>query len=108
MGNQNSKGSGASTPKGSTSKTLAFSSSGPNLTSGTSQTSLAAGADLSSYPSFSKADTKESNRSFRGALRNKIPGAKTDSPRGSTAGLNGEVDKSDSASVKSGKSSRSA
>ncbi|MBV36610.1 MAG: hypothetical protein CMP47_14330 [Rickettsiales bacterium] len=94
MGNQNSKGSGASTPKGNQ-----------------STTSLDRGADnLSSYPSFSKADTKESTRSFRG-LRSKIPGSKTDSPRNSTSNLsNGDtlVDRSDGASVKSGKSSRSA
>ncbi|KAL9102223.1 MAG: hypothetical protein Q9163_002605 [Psora crenata] len=37
---------------------------------------------LKSYPSFSKSDTKESSRSFRG-LRSKIPGQKTDSPRNS-------------------------
>ncbi|KAH7413110.1 serine/threonine-protein phosphatase-like protein PP-Z [Cadophora sp. MPI-SDFR-AT-0126] len=94
MGNQSSKGSGASTPKGNQ-----------------STTSLDRGADnLSSYPSFSKADTKESTRSFRG-LRSKIPGSKTDSPRNSTSNLsNGEplLDRSDAASMKSGKSSRSA
>ena len=94
MGNQNSKGSGAATPRGG------------------SQTSLDKGLDnLSSYPSFSKADTKESNKSFRGALRSKIPGSKTDSPRGSSSGLaNGDTngDKSDVASVRSGKSARSA
>ena len=94
MGNQPSKGNGASTPKGSV-----------------SQTSLNKDLDnLQSYPSFSKADTKESTRSFRGALRSKIPGSKTDSPRTSTAGLSNAdaiVDKSDVASVKSGKSSRS-
>jgi len=95
MGNQNSKGTGAVTPKSSA-----------------SQTSLDKGMEnLASYPSFSKADTKESNRSFRGTLRSKIPGGKTDSPRASTSALsNGEtvLDKSDVASVKSGKSSRSA
>ncbi|KAF4630375.1 hypothetical protein G7Y89_g7758 [Cudoniella acicularis] len=94
MGNQNSKGSGTSTPKHSA-----------------SQTSLDRASDsLSSYPSFSKADTKESTRSFRGALRSKIPG-KTDSPQNSTSGFsNGDAngDKSDAASVRSGKSSRSA
>jgi len=66
--------------------------------------------NLQSYPSFSKADTKDSTRSFRG-LGSKIRG-KTDSPRGSTANLgNGEPsagDRSDAASVKSGKSSKSA
>lgn len=94
MGNQSSKGSGASTPKGNQ-----------------STTSLDRGAEnLQSYPSFSKADTKESTRSFRG-LRSKIPGGKTDSPRNSTSNLStGDtlVDRSDAASVKSGKSSRSA
>jgi serine/threonine-protein phosphatase PP1 catalytic subunit len=88
MGNQNSKGeSGTSTPKG-----------------GASQSSLAKPDmdNLQSYPSFSKADTKESNRSFRGAIRSKIPGSKTDSPRGSSSGLlNGDgTDKSDGASVR--------
>ena len=95
MGNQNSKGSGESTPKASV-----------------SQTSLDRGVDnLQSYPSFSKADTKESNRSFRGALRSKIPGSKSDSPRNSTSALaNGDTagEKSDAASVRSGKGSKSA
>lgn len=89
MGNQNSKGSRPSSPNGSTSKV-----------------SLDRGADnLSSYPSFSKADTKESTRSFR-ALRSKIPGSKTDSPRNSTSALS-STDVADSGSVKSGKSGRS-
>jgi serine/threonine-protein phosphatase PP1 catalytic subunit len=95
MGNQNSKGSGANTPKGSASQTSLDKTTDP----------------LQSYPSFTKADTKESSRSIRGALRSKIPGSKTDSPRNSTAGLsNGEAngDKSDAASVRSGRSSRSA
>jgi serine/threonine-protein phosphatase PP1 catalytic subunit len=87
MGNQTSKGAGTSSPKGSL-----------------SQTSLDKGPDnLSSYPSFSKADTKESIRSFR-ALRSKIPGSKTDSPRNSTAALtngDGLADKADAASVRS-------
>ncbi|KAF7885769.1 uncharacterized protein EAF02_004278 [Botrytis sinoallii] len=90
MGNQPSKGSGSATPRRSA-----------------SQTSLDRGSDnLSSYPSFSKADTKESNKSFRGALRSKIPGSK-DSPRNSIAGIGSLVDsndKSDVASMKSGKS----
>lgn len=93
MGNQPSKGSGSATPRRSA-----------------SQASLDRGPDkLSSYPSFSKADTKESNRSFRGTLRSKIPGSK-DSPRNSIAGLvdNGDAnDKSDAASIKSGRSSKS-
>jgi serine/threonine-protein phosphatase PP1 catalytic subunit len=95
MGNQNSKGSGSSTPKASA-----------------SQTSLDKGTDpLASYPSFTKADTKESSRSFRKTLGSKIAGSKTDSPRNSVSGLsNGETngDKSDAASVRSGRSSRSA
>ncbi|TGO66601.1 hypothetical protein BOTNAR_0058g00370 [Botryotinia narcissicola] len=90
MGNQPSKGSGSATPRRSA-----------------SQTSLDRGSDnLSSYPSFSKADTKESNKSFRGALRSKIPGSK-DSPRNSIAGIGSLIDsndKSDAASMKSGKS----
>lgn len=93
MGNQASK-SGTSSPKASA-----------------SSASLDRGADnLSSYPSFSKADTKESTRSFR-ALRSKIPGSKTDSPRNSTSGLsNGETlaDKSDPPSVRTGRSGKSA
>ena len=94
MGNQPSKpGSGASTPKGNQ-----------------SQTSFGPGDNLQSYPSFSKSDTKESVRSFRG-LKSKIT-TKTDSPRNSTSGLsNGETlvgEKSDTASVRSGKSGRSA
>ena len=68
-------------------------------------TGPSSGPDLSSYPSFSKADTKESNRSLRNTIRTKIPGAKSsDSPRGSSSGLVAEssasVDKSDSLSVK--------
>lgn len=60
------------------------------------------GDGLQSYPSFSKSDTKDSTRSFRG-LRSKIPGSgKTDSPRNSVL-LNGD----DAASVKSGRSGRS-
>ncbi|KAF7896951.1 uncharacterized protein EAF01_009354 [Botrytis porri] len=93
MGNQPSKGSGSATPRRSA-----------------SQTSLDRGSDnLSSYPSFSKADTKESNKSFRGALRSKIPGSK-DSPRNSIAGIGSLIDsndKSDVASMKSGKSAKS-
>ncbi|KAG0645417.1 hypothetical protein D0Z07_8536 [Hyphodiscus hymeniophilus] len=94
MGNQNSKGTG------------------DGLSASASQTSLDKGTkDFQSYPSFSKADTKESTRSFRGALKSKIPGTKTDSPRASTSGLpigESSADKSDAASVKSGRNSRSA
>jgi len=63
---------------------------------------------LQSYPSFSKSDTKESSRSFR-SLRSKIPGSgKTDSPRSSAILANGDPqEKSDAASVKSGKSGKS-
>ncbi|QSZ32222.1 hypothetical protein DSL72_001795 [Monilinia vaccinii-corymbosi] len=93
MGNQPSKGSGSATPRRSA-----------------SQTSLDRGSDnLSSYPSFSKADTKESNKSFRGALRSKIPGSRIDSPRNSIAGIGGigdANDKSDVASI-SGNASKS-
>src|SRR5277367_5555431 len=91
MGNQPSKnGSGTSTPKATVSST-SLDKSGPTL---------------SSLPSFSKSDTKESSRSFK-SLRSKIPGSKTDSPRNSTSNGESLVDKSDVASVKSGKSSRS-
>ncbi|KAI0444876.1 serine/threonine-protein phosphatase PP-Z [Xylaria telfairii] len=92
MGNQNSKESGG--PKGSAAATVA--TDRPD--------------GLQSYPSFGKSDTKESSRSFK-ALRSKIPGnGKTDSPRNSTILSNGEtlVDKSDVASVRSGRSSKSA
>ncbi|KAI1766676.1 Metallo-dependent phosphatase-like protein [Hypoxylon sp. FL1150] len=67
-----------------------------------------ASGDLQSYPSFGRSDTKESARSFK-ALRSKIPGGKTDSPRSSTVMSNGDgyADRSDAASVKSAKSSRS-
>ena len=63
--------------------------------------------EFQSYPSFSRSDTKESSRSFR-SLRSKIPGTgKTDSPRNSTIISNGNgdasADKSDVASVRSGK-----
>ena len=93
MGNQNSKGPGTGSPNSA------------------SQTSLDKGLNnLQSYPSFGKADTKESTRSFRGALKSKIPGAKTDSPRGSIVGLpNGEGagDKSEVSSTKVGRNVRS-
>ncbi len=66
MGNQPSKGSdGSRTPKNTSSTSLDKSTEG-----------------LQSYPSFSKSDTKESSRSFRG-LRSKIPGTRSDSPRSS-------------------------
>lgn len=65
-----------------------------------SQTPTGPGPSLDSYPSFSKSDTKESTRSFRSALRTKIPGSKSlDSPRASSSGLSGDsanVDKNNS------------
>lgn len=65
-----------------------------------SQTPTGPGPSLDSYPSFSKSDTKESTRSFRSALRTKIPGSKSsDSPRASSSGLSGDsvsVDRSSS------------
>lgn len=47
------------------------------------------GPSLDSYPSFSKSDTKESSRSFRGTIRSKIRANSdsTDSPRASVANL---------------------
>lgn len=85
MGNQNSK-EGGSSSKGATSP------------------------EFQSYPSFSRSDTRESSRSLR-ALRSKIPGSKTDSPRNSAilSNANGDasLDKSDAASVKSGRGSKS-
>jgi serine/threonine-protein phosphatase PP1 catalytic subunit len=65
---------------------------------------------LQSYPSLGKADTKESSRSFRGAIRSKIPGSgKTESPRASLSNIDTTVanDKSDAASTKSAGSARS-
>ena len=71
-----------------------------------SSTSLDKSGDaLQSYPSFSKSDTKESSRSFRGSIRSKIPGSgKTDSPRTSLSNIetvNGNGDKSDTAPTRS-------
>lgn len=62
-------------------------------------------SNLQSYPSFSKADTKDSTRSLRG-LGSKIRG-KTDSPRNSVQNL-GNGQPSDVASVASAKGSNSA
>ena len=65
------------------------------------------GDALQSYPSFSKSETKESSRSFRGTIKSKIPGAissKLDSPRPS---LSVDPDRSDAASTKSAASGRS-
>ncbi|KAK1047134.1 serine/threonine protein phosphatase Pzh1 [Friedmanniomyces endolithicus] len=73
-----------------------------------SQTPTGTGPNLKSYPSFSKSETKESMRSFRSALRTKIPGSKSaDSPRASSSGLAGEsttslgLDKTDTQSTRS-------
>ncbi|MCJ1376638.1 serine/threonine protein phosphatase Pzh1 [Loxospora ochrophaea] len=77
-----------------------------------SSTSLdrSVGDSLQSYPSFSKTDTKESLRSFRGSIRSKIPGGRPDSPRQSLSNVdtgNGGADRSDAGSVKSAASVRS-
>ncbi|KAJ5891385.1 Serine/threonine-protein phosphatase PP-Z [Penicillium subrubescens] len=73
-----------------------------------SKGNASSGDPLQSYPSFSKSDTKESLRSFRGSIRSKIPGARsTDSPRGSTTALSrteSQGDKSDAGSVRSASS----
>ncbi|TQS37691.1 hypothetical protein Golomagni_01822 [Golovinomyces magnicellulatus] len=89
MGNQPSKGSGNSTLKARISP-------------------MASADNLQSYPSLSKADTKESNLSFK-ALRSKIPGSKNDSPRSSSISTGGgsPPDKPDIASVQSGRSPQS-
>lgn len=69
------------------------------------------GNDLQSLPSFSKSDTKESSRSFRGSIRSKIPGSgRSDSPRTSLSNIDtgvGNIDKSDAASTKSATSTKS-
>lgn len=89
MGNQSSKGSsGTSTPRASASSTSLDRSAGPAL---------------ASLPSFGKSDTQGSSRSFGGKIRSKIPGKATDSPRNSISVLN-DGDKSESGSMKSGKS----
>ena len=63
---------------------------------------------LQSYPSFSKSDTRESSRSFRGVIRSKIPGSRSDSPRASpTAFDSGAADRSDAASIRSAASGKS-
>jgi len=86
------------------------SSDGSRTPKNASSTSLdKTGSDtLQSYPSFSKSDTKESSRSFRG-LRSKVPGAKSDSPRSSfsvadvTSGhLERSISQKSSGSAKSG------
>lgn len=95
MGQQPSKSSdGSRTPKNASSTSL----------------DKSGGDTLQSYPSFSKSDTKESSRSFRG-LRSKIPGARSDSPRSSfsaadvTSGhLERSISQKSSGSGKSGSS----
>ncbi|KAG8533160.1 serine/threonine protein phosphatase Pzh1 [Bacidia gigantensis] len=81
MGQQPSKGAdGSKTPRNASSTSLDKTTEG-----------------LKSYPSFSKSDTKESSRSFRG-LRSKIPGAKTDSPRSSFSQIDttaGDLERAD-------------
>ncbi|KAL8691689.1 MAG: hypothetical protein Q9218_003145 [Villophora microphyllina] len=80
----------------------------PKNTSSTSLDRL--GDGLQSYPSFSKSDTKESSRSFRG-LRSKIPGSsKIESPRASLSNIDTSVgnDRSDAVSTKSATSAKSA
>ena len=94
MGQQPSKTSdGSRTPKNASSTSLDKSSEG-----------------LQSYPSFSKSDTKESSRSFRG-LRSKIPGQKSDSPRNSFSQADvtsGTLERADTkGSTKSGSSAKS-
>ncbi|QIW97896.1 hypothetical protein AMS68_003414 [Peltaster fructicola] len=77
-----------------------------------SQTPTGAGPNLDSYPSFSKSETKDSMKSFRSALRTKIPGTRSaDSPRASSTALNSEPsleDRTDALSIKSATSGRSA
>ena len=92
MGQQPSKGTG--TPRNASSTSL----------------DKSLGEGLQSYPSFSKSDTKESSRSFRG-LRSKIPGPRSDSPRSSfsqaDAPPRGSLERLDTtASNKSGSSSK--
>ena len=64
------------------------------------------------YPSFSRSDTKESARSLRSSIKNKIPGkVSTDSPRTSTTNLvtskdGPAVDSTDAISIQSGTSNK--
>lgn len=70
--------------------------------------------NLQSYPSFSKSDTKESSKSFRGSIKSKIPGSsksdKQEGNRGPTGSADGfNVEKGDTSSIRStGRSARSA
>ena len=66
------------------------------------------GDKLQAYPSLGKSDTRESSKSFRGAIRSKIPGSsKSDSPRASLSNLDTTIDKSDAGSIKSATSGKS-
>lgn len=67
-----------------------------------SKGNASSGDSLQSYPSFSRSDTKESLRSFRGSIRSKI--RSSDSPRASLTGLSRTeslTDKSETGSVRS-------
>lgn len=70
---------------------------------GSSRSSISAegsGPSLDSYPSFSKSDTRESARSFRGSIRSKIPGSsRVESPRTSISTLTGGLLDEDSSSA---------
>ncbi|KAG7002114.1 thioredoxin-like protein 1 [Physcia stellaris] len=89
MGQQPSKdGGGSKTPRSASSTSL----------------DRSLGDKLQAYPSFSKSDTKESSRSFRGSIRSKIPGAsRSDSPRSSFS----QVDNSNTTESKGEASSKS-
>ncbi|KAF2140884.1 uncharacterized protein K452DRAFT_251664 [Aplosporella prunicola CBS 121167] len=76
--------------------------------------------DREGYASFSRSDTKDSSRSLRNSIRNKIPGtsSRTDSPRASISAISGEsstslnnmdkLEKTESASAKSAVNSAAA
>lgn len=72
-----------------------------------SQTPTGPGPELSSYPSFSKSDTKESARSLKTALRTRIPGSgkSGDSPRSSSTNITSPAE--DNGSIRSGTSGKS-
>ena len=85
---------------------------GLKIPTNNSSTSLDKSSDaLQSYPSFSKSDTKESSRSFRGSIRSKIPGsARNDSPRTSLSNIetvNGNGEKPDALPTRSTPTARS-
>jgi len=64
------------------------------------------------YPSFSRSDTKESSRSLRSSIKNKIPGkTSSDSPRASSTDLpraGSAADSTDALSITSGTSAKNA